>query len=91
MADITQVRAAADRAKADLNEKLKEQIASLTSAEIKRIIDTLEIEGINPEEVQQLKAEIACSTNRNQILTRVLEAPGALCEQLKNIIGKLKK
>lgn len=91
MADITKVRAAADMVKAELNEKLKTEIASLTSANIDEIVSLLERTGVNYNEVQQLKAEIARSTNKNQVIARVLDAPGVLCEQLKSIISKIKK
>lgn len=91
MADITKVRAVADVVKAELNEKLRTEIASLTSANIDEIVSILERTGINRSEVQQLKAEIDRSTNKNQVIVRVLNAPGVLCEQVKSIIGKIKK
>lgn len=91
MANITKVRTAANTVKAELNEKLKADIASLTSTNIDEIISILERTGVNHSEVMQLKAEIARSTNKNQVIGRVLDAPGVLCEQMKNIIGKIKK
>ena len=91
MADITKVRAAADVVKAQLNEKLKTDIAALTSADIDEAVSLLEKTGINPVEVENLKAEIARSTNKNQTIARVLDTPGALCEQVKSIIGKIVK
>lgn len=91
MADITKVRAAANMVKAELNEKWKTEIASLTSANINEIVSILERTGVNHCEVQQLKAEIARSTNKNQVIARVFDAPGVLCEQIKSIIGKIKK
>lgn len=91
MADITKVRAAADMVKAQLNEKLKADIASLTSTDINEVISFLEKTGVNREEVQNLKSEIARSTNKNQTIARVLDAPGVLCEQVKSIIGKIRK
>lgn len=91
MADIAKVRAAADVVKARLNENLKTDIAALTSADINEIVLLLEKNGVNRVEVQNLKAEIARSTNKNQTIARVLDAPGVLCEQVKSIIGKIRK
>lgn len=91
MADITKVRAAADVVKAQLNEKLKTDIAALTSANIDEVVSLLEKTGINLVEVENLKAEIAHSTNKNQVIARVLNTPGVLCEQVKSIIGKIVK
>ncbi|MDE5945402.1 MAG: hypothetical protein K2G93_07455 [Rikenella sp.] len=91
MADITKVRAAADVVKAQLNEKLKKDIAALTSADIDEVVSLLEKTGINRAEVQNLKAKITRSTNKNQTIARVLDTPGVLCEQVKSIIGKIVK
>lgn len=77
--------------KADLNKKWKKCIESLTSTDIDKIISLLEATGVNRSEVPQLKAEIARSVNKNQVIARVLDAPGVLCEQLKGVIGKIIK
>ena len=91
MADITKLRAAADMVQARLNEKMKTEIEALTSADINEVVSLLENTGINRAEVQNLKAEIARATNKNQVIVRLLDAPGVLCEQVKSIIGKIKK
>lgn len=91
MADIAKVRAAADVVKAQLNEKLKTDIAALTSADINEVVSLLDKTGVNRAEVQNLKAEITRSTNKNQTIARVLNTPGVLCDQVKSIIGKIVK
>ena len=91
MADITKVRAKADFVKARLNEEFKAKVNSLTTFEIDEIVSTLERTGINRNEVIALKAEITQSTNKNQVIARVLETPSALCEQLKSIVNKIKR
>lgn len=91
MADITKVRAKADIVKARLNEEFKAKVNSLTTFEIDEIVSTLERTGINWNEVIALKAEITQSTNKNQVIARVLETPSALCEQLKSIVNKIKR
>lgn len=91
MADITKVRAKADIVKARLNEEFKAKVNSLTTFEIDEIVSTLERIGINRNEVIALKAEITQSTNKNQVIARVLETPSALCEQLKSIVNKIKR
>ena len=85
MADITKVKEAATRIKNQLNEDLKPQIEALTDVDIQDILSILEKTGINSVEVQKLKA-----TNKNEIITRVLSTPSALCEQIKGIIRKIK-
>ena len=91
MADIAKVRAAADVVKARLNEKMKTNIAALTSADIDDVVSLLEKTGVNRAEVQNLKTEITRSTNKNQTIARVLDTPGVLCDQVKSIIGKIVK
>ena len=91
MADITKVRAKADIVKARLNEEFKAKVNSLTTFEIDEIVSTLERTGIIRNEVIALKAEITQSTNKNQVIARVLETPSALCEQLKSIVNKIKR
>lgn len=91
MADITKVRAKAYIVKARLNEEFKAKVNSLTTFEIDEIVSTLERTGINRNEVISLKAEITQSTNKNQVIARVLETPSALCEQLKSIVNKIKR
>lgn len=91
MADITKVRAKADIVKARLNEEFKAKVNSLTTFEIDEIVSTLERTGINRNEVIALKAEITQSTNKNQVIARVLGTPSALCEQLKSIVNKIKR
>ena len=91
MADITKVRAKADIVKARLNEEFKAKVNSLTTFEIDEIVSTLERTGINRNEVIALKAEITQSTNKNQVIARVLETPSALCEQQKSIVNKIKR
>lgn len=91
MADITKVRAEADKVKAELNERFKQKVDRLTSAEINDIISTLEKSGVNREQVNALKAEIAQTTDKNKVIARVISAPGALCEQVKGIINKIKR
>lgn len=90
MADITKVKEAATRIKNQLNEDLKPQIEALTDVDIQDILSILEKTGINSVEVQKLKAEVDQATNKNEIITRVLSTPSALCEQIKGIIRKLK-
>jgi len=77
--------------KARLNEEFKAKVNSLTTFEIDEIVSTLERTGINRNEVIALKAEITQSTNKNQVIARVLETPSALCEQLKSIVNKIKR
>lgn len=89
MADISKVRAEADRVKARLNDEFKQKIARLTNTEISKIISTLENSGINRAQVAALKNEIEKSTHKNQTIARVIDAPGVLCEQLKGLINKM--
>lgn len=77
--------------KARLNEEFKAKVNSLTTFEIDEIVSKLERTGINRNEVIALKAEITQSTNKNQVIARVLETPSALCEQLKSIVNKIKR
>lgn len=91
MADITKVRAEADKVKAELNERFRQKVDCLTSAEINDIISTLEKSGVNREQVNALKAEIAQATDKNRVIARVISTPGALCEQVKGIINKIKR
>lgn len=90
MADITNVRTEAAKIKNQLNEELKPQIDALTASDIQEIISALEKTGINPVDVQRLKAEVDQASNKNEVITRVLSAPSVLCEQIKNIIQKIK-
>lgn len=90
MADISKVRAEADIVKARLNAEFKEKVAALTASEITGIIDTLEKTGVNPVEVSALKLKVEQATNKNQTLVRVLDTPGAICEQVKNILRKIR-
>lgn len=90
MADISKVRAEATKIKSQLNEELKSQIDALTVSDIQEIILTLEKTGVNTSEVQELKVEVAKATNKNEVITRVLSTPSAICEQIKNIIQKIK-
>ena len=90
MADITKVKEAEKKKKNQLNEDLKPQIEALTDVDIQEILSILEETGINAIEVQKLKAEVDQATNKNEVITRVLSIPSALCEQIKGIIRKLK-
>lgn len=91
MADITKVRAEADMIKAELSEKFKQRVDRLTTAEINDIISMLEMSGVNEEQVNALKAEIAQATNKNRVMARVISIPGALCEQVKGMLNKIKR
>lgn len=91
MADITKVRAEADMIKAELSEKFKQKVDRLTTAEINDIISMLEMSGVNKEQVNALKAEIAQATNKNRVMARVMSIPGALCEQVKGMLNKIKR
>lgn len=91
MADITKVRAEADKVKAELNERLRQKVDRLTSAEISDIISTLEKSVVNREQVNVLKVDIAQATDKNKVIARVISTPGALCEQVKRIINKIKR
>lgn len=90
MADITKVRVEATKIKNQLSEELRPKIDALTDSDIQRIISTLETTGVNSTEVQKLKEEVNQSTNRNEVIARVLSTPNVLCEQVKNIIQKIK-
>ncbi len=91
MANIAKVRDEADIVKACLNEEFKAKINTLTTCEINEVVSILERTGINKDEVIALKAEIIRATNKNQVITRVLETPGALCEQMKDVVSKIKR
>ncbi len=91
MPDITKVREEAIRIKNQLNEELKPQIEALTDADIQEITSILKKTGVNPVEVQKLMDEIDQATNKNEVLSRVLSTPSALCEQIKNIVRKIQR
>ena len=67
--------------------KVKEAATRIKNQDI---LSILEKTGINSVEVQKLKAEVDQATNKNEIITRVLSTPSALCEQIKGIIRKIK-
>ncbi|MCD7795505.1 MAG: hypothetical protein LUC96_06535 [Alistipes sp.] len=91
MADITKVRAEANMVKECLDKEFQKRINSLTTFEINELVSILEKTGINRDEVSALKTEIMQATNKNQTIARILDTPGALCEQVKDIVNKIKQ
>lgn len=91
MADITKVRAEANMVKERLDKEFQEKINALTTFEIDELVSILEKTGVNRDEVIALKTEIKEATNKNRAIARILEIPGALREQVKGIINKIKR
>lgn len=90
MADITRLTNASAEAREHLNDRHADKIASLTDMDIAAVMEQLDKASGHAAEYLRLKAEVDKATDKNAVIARLLDVPGRIADQLRDIIARFK-